>query len=103
MNFPKPCQLEGRNIRTSHLCKSTIVGLPDRHLQYQEAERRKVSKGARRKPCCVLRNPHVLFNLFSGLFIGRMPHHLLQRPRPSDVEPLPGSTEKESLHSKQGW
>src|SRR5438094_10133821 len=102
MNFPKPCQLEGRNILTSHLGTFTIAALPDRHLQYQETERRKVSRGARRNPCCVLRNVHVLLNFLSGVFIDAMPHHFLQRRRLSNVGQMLGSTEKESLGSKEG-
>src|SRR5438094_7939870 len=99
MNFPKPCQLEGRNILTSHLGKFTIAALPDTHLQYQETERKKVRRGARRNPCCVLRNVHVLLNFLSGVFIDGMPYHYLKRPRRSNVGQLQDSTETDSLHS----
>src|SRR5437867_2262236 len=91
---------EGKHILTSHLGKFTIAALPDRHLQYQETERKKVRRGARRNPCCVLRNVHVLLNFLSGVFIDAMPHHFLQRPTRSNVGQMLASTEKESLHSK---
>src|SRR6266481_8335664 len=71
MNFPKPFRWAGKNIRTFHLGNSRVVAMRNRYLPNQIAERNRVGKGARRKASCVLRNPHALSILFSGLFMGQ--------------------------------
>src|SRR5438874_12345646 len=69
MNFPNPFRWAGKNIRTFHLDKSRTVVMRNKHLQYQEADRKSVSMGARRKVSCVLRKRHISRAFSRRLFL----------------------------------
>src|SRR6266550_6868494 len=58
MSFPTPRQFGGRTIRTPDLGNRTVVPVRNKHLVRQDARRKVVCIGARRKACCMLRNSH---------------------------------------------
>src|SRR5216684_4627942 len=58
MSFPTPRQFGGKIIRTPDLLKCTVAAVLNKHLARQDARRRVVCIGARRKAGCILRNSH---------------------------------------------
>src|SRR6266850_1819073 len=79
MSFPTPRQFGGKIIRTPDLLKCTVAAVLNRHLVRQDARRRVVCIGARRKAGCMLRKSHFPLNPRTNSFTVLISHALPAR------------------------
>src|SRR5258708_40029409 len=68
MSFPTPRQFGGKIIRTPDLLKCTVPPVRNKHLVRQDARRRVVCIGARRKAGCERRKSHLPLKPRTNLF-----------------------------------
>src|SRR5882762_10731567 len=68
MSFPTPRQFGGKIIRTPDLLKCTVPAVRNKHLVRQDARRRVVCIGARRKAGCERRKSHLPLKPRTNLF-----------------------------------